>query len=146
MPARITATEQLGRALTLTSWSTYTAISRKVVRKSARKNPGRYCGWFWVRCSSKKFEIMAQEAVDVCLCVLKENNKRRFDNYSVRDRVLIISHITFRDCRVHIFAYNLSRNSCICNSRRVLLLSTQVAQVGNMIIGRHRQCCITFEI
>ena len=24
----------------------YTAISRKVVRKSARDNPERYCGWF----------------------------------------------------------------------------------------------------
>ena len=25
----------------------YTAISRKVVGKSARDNPERYCGWFW---------------------------------------------------------------------------------------------------
>ena len=31
----------------------------------------------------------------------------------VRNLVLIISHITFRDCRVHIFSDNLSRNSCI---------------------------------
>ena len=31
----------------------------------------------------------------------------------VRKSVLIISHITFRDCRVHIFSDNLSRNSCI---------------------------------
>ena len=31
----------------------------------------------------------------------------------VRNSVSIISHITFRDCRVHIFADNLSRNSCI---------------------------------
>ena len=29
-----------------------------------------------------------------------------------RKSVLIISHITFRDCRVHIFSDNLSRNSC----------------------------------
>ena len=34
----------------------YTAISRKVVGKSARDSPERYCGWFWVLCSSKKFE------------------------------------------------------------------------------------------
>ena len=27
--------------------------------------------------------------------------------------VLIISHITFRDCRVHSFFDNLSRNSCV---------------------------------
>ena len=49
----------------------------------------------------------------VCLRVLKESNKSRFDSYSVRKSVLIISHITFRDCRVHIFSDNLSRNSCI---------------------------------
>ena len=35
---------------------TYTAISRKVVGKSARDNLERYCGWFWVLCFSKKFE------------------------------------------------------------------------------------------
>ena len=39
----------------------------------------------------------------MCLRVLKESNKSRFDSYSVRNSVLIISHITFRDCRVHIF-------------------------------------------
>ena len=59
-----------------------TAISRNVVAKSARDNPERYCGRFWVHCSSKKFERMAQEAMDVCLCVLKESNKGRFDSYS----------------------------------------------------------------
>ena len=35
--------------------------------------------------------------------VLKGSKKSRFDSYSVRNSVLIISHITFRDCRVHIF-------------------------------------------
>ena len=39
----------------------------------------------------------------ICLRVLKENNKRRFDSYSVRNSVLIISHITFRYCPVQIF-------------------------------------------
>ena len=56
---------------------------------------------------------MAREAMDVCLRVLKESNKSRFDSYSVKNRVLIISHITFRDCRVHSFCDNLSSNSCI---------------------------------
>ena len=51
--------------------------------------------------------------LDVCLRVLKESNKSRFDSYSVRKSALIISHITFRDCRVHSFCDNLSRNSCI---------------------------------
>ena len=55
--------------------------------------------------------------MDVCLRVLKESNKRRFDSYSVWNSVLIISHITFRDCRVHIFADNLSRNSCMRSAR-----------------------------
>ena len=56
---------------------------------------------------------MAREVMDVCLRVLKESNKSRFDSYSVRNSVLIISHITFRDCRVHIFSDNPSLNSCI---------------------------------
>ena len=88
-------------------------FSRKVLGKSARDNPERYCGWFWVLCSSKKFERMARGAMDVCLRMLKESNNRRFNSYSVRNSVLIISHITFRDGRVHIFSDKLSRNSCI---------------------------------
>ena len=91
----------------------HTAISRKVVGKSACDKPERYYGWFWVHCSSKKFERMAQEAMDICLWVLKESNKCMFDSYNVRNSVLIISHTTFRDCRMHIFTDNLSRNSCI---------------------------------
>ena len=82
----------------------YTAISRKVVGKSARANLERYCGWFWVHCSSKKFERMARETMDKCLRVLKESNKSRFESYRVRNSELIVSHIiTFQDCRVHIF-------------------------------------------
>ena len=73
----------------------HTAISRKVVGKSVRNNPERYCRWFWVLCSSKKFERMAREAVDICLGVRKESNKSRFDSYSFRNSVLIISHIAF---------------------------------------------------
>ena len=93
----------------------HTAISRKVVGKSARDNPERYCGWFLVHCFSKKFQIMAREAMDVCLRVLKKSNKSRFDSYTVRNSVLIISHITFRDRRVHSFSDNLSRKSCMLN-------------------------------
>ena len=59
---------------------------------------------------------MAQEAVDACLLVLKEVSKRSFDSYSFRNSVFIICHITFRDGRMHIFADNLSRNSCIQKS------------------------------
>ena len=42
-------------------------ISRKVVGKSARDNREGYCGWFLVHCSSKKFERMAREDMDVCM-------------------------------------------------------------------------------
>ena len=38
-------------------------------------------------CSSKTFERMTREAMNVCLRVLKESNKSRFDSYSVRNRV-----------------------------------------------------------
>ena len=65
---------------------------------------------------------VAREAMDVCLQVLKEIKKSRFDSYSVRNSVLITSHITFRDYRVHIFpttfleiaVYNLSSFILIC--------------------------------
>ena len=51
--------------------------------------------------------------MDICLQVLKESNKSRFDSHKVSNSVLIISHITCGDCRVDIFSDNLSRNSCI---------------------------------
>ena len=106
----------------------YTAILRKVVRQSARGNPKRYCGLFWVHCFSKKFERMVGEAVDICLRVLKVGNKSRCDSYSVRNSVLILSHITFRDCRVHIFSENLSRNSCILRREASKYISSAMNQ------------------
>ena len=48
----------------------------------------------------------------VCLRVQKESNKGRFDSYSVRTSVLIISILPFGMSRAH-FSDNLSRNSCI---------------------------------
>ena len=56
---------------------------------------------------------MTREAMDVCLRMVKESNKSRFDSFSVRNSVLIIIHINIRDCRVQIFSDNISRNSCI---------------------------------
>ena len=39
--------------------------------------------------------------MDLCVCeLLKESNRRKFDSCSVRNGVLIISHIDLRDCRV----------------------------------------------
>ena len=50
---------------------------------------------------------MALEAMAVWLRVLKESNKSRFDSYSVMNSVLVISHITFRDCHVQFFPTTL---------------------------------------
>ena len=70
----------------------------------------------WVVLSSLFFkeisERMAGEAMDICLRALKESNENKFDSCSVRNSVLSISHNTFRDCPMHIFSDNLSRNSC----------------------------------
>ena len=46
----------------------------------------------------------------VCLRVLKKSDKSRFDSYSVRKSVMITSHISLRDCRVHIFSDDFSWN------------------------------------
>ena len=87
----------------------HTAISRKVVGKSARDNSERYCEWFWVLWSLKKFETMAREAMDVCLQLLKERTKVGSIASVSRTVYWSYRHITFQDCRVH----NLYRNSCI---------------------------------
>ena len=65
----------------------YTAISRRVVGKSTRDNPERYCGQFRVLCSSKKFETMAGRP-RTCLRVLKESKKRMFDSYSRQEQCI----------------------------------------------------------
>ena len=52
---------------------------------------------------------MTQEAMDVCLQVLKESNQSIGSTATVsRNSVLIIFQITFRDCRVHFFSDNIS--------------------------------------
>ena len=46
----------------------------------------------------------AREAMDLCLPVLDERKATKAGSTaSVRNSVLIIYHITFQDCRVHIF-------------------------------------------
>ena len=92
-----------------------TAISRKVVGKSARDNAERHCGWFWVLFFFFK-ESWKNWYERLCKCVCECQRKATKVGSTatvVRNLVLIISHITFRDCRVHIFSDNLSRNSCI---------------------------------
>ena len=71
----------------------YTAISRKVVGKSARDNPERHCGWFQVHCSLRNLKELVRKAVEMCLRVLKESNKSRFDRYSRQKQC--IDHIPY---------------------------------------------------
>ena len=80
--------------------------------------------------------------MDVCLRELKESNKSRFDSYSVRNSVLIMSHITFRDCRVHFFSDNLSRNSCMLNNS----FSTAAASLITRLFQLFRWCGQSNEI
>ena len=61
-------------------------ISRKVVGKSERDNPERHCGWFWVL-------FLARKAMKMCLQVLKESHKSRFDSYSRQEQC--IDHIPY---------------------------------------------------
>ena len=91
------------------------SISRKFVGKSARDNPERYCGWFWVQCSLKKFERMAQEAMDV-FATAKGSNKSRFDWLHCQEQG--IDHILFYLpglSRAHFFrhAFNNCKQSCL---------------------------------
>ena len=54
----------------------------------------------------------------------------------VRNSVLIVSHITFRDCRVHFILDKLSRNSCIyINSvrRRILIMEQNSSEADSSV-------------
>ena len=54
-------------------------------------NPERYYEWFCIHSSSsRKFEGMAREAIDVSLRVLKESSKSRFDSYMYSVSVFVI--------------------------------------------------------
>ena len=55
---------------------------------------------------------MALEAKHICLQVLKESTTNKFDSFNRQEQCIDHTHVAFRDCRVHIFYDNLSRNSC----------------------------------
>ena len=63
----------------------------------------------------RNLKELARKALEMCLRVLKYSRSLSVVQTATvaRNSVLIISHFTFRDCRVHIFSDNLSRNSCI---------------------------------
>ena len=88
-----------------------TAISRKVVGKVHATIPKGIVGGFEFTILQRNLKEWQERPWKVCLRVLKESNKSRFNSCSVRNSVLILSHITFRDCHVHIFSENLSQKS-----------------------------------
>ena len=61
--------------------------------------------------------------MDVCLRVLKESNKSGSTATALGNSVLIISHITFRGCRVHVFPDNLSRIAVLLSQENLDLLT-----------------------
>ena len=100
----------------------YTAISRKVVGKVRAITPKGV----WVVLSSLFFKEIWKNCTrgyGRLFASAKESKKKKVGSTaSVRNSVLIISHITFRDCRVHISSDNLSQNSCIPDA--MLLVET----------------------
>ena len=96
----------------------YSILYRQIYsyfEKGCRKKRTRQ-SWkvLWVILSALFFkEIIVWEATDLCLRMLKESKIVGLTASVVRNSVLIISHNTFRDCRVHFVLDKLSRNSCI---------------------------------
>ena len=75
--------------------------------------PKGIVGGFEFSVDPKKLERMAGEGMDICLRVLMESNKSRFDSYSRQEEC--IDHIPyyFSGLSLARFPDNLSRNSCI---------------------------------
>ena len=91
----------------------YTAISRKAVGISARDNLERHCGWFWVLCFSKKFKRIGTKGHGNVFASPKGEQQKKVRQLQSSGTVYWLYPILpFRDCRLHIFSDNLSRNSC----------------------------------
>ena len=97
-------------------------------------------------------ERMAGEAMGVCLRVLKESNKSRFDSYSVRNIVLIISHITFQGLsRAHFFQQPFSKQlytgiPLSVDTRLERRLYSAIISIINIFIDRYVSICIYNEV
>ena len=85
-------------------FSANTAILRKVVGKVHATILKGIVGGFQFNDLQRNFKEWPERPWTKRL--LKETNSGRFDSYSVRNSVLNICHITFRDCHVHIFSRN----------------------------------------
>ena len=114
------------------SWSIDTVVTKMDPQKS-RWDTLWQIQLFWERLSEKVHATILKGIVGDFKCTVFQRNLK--ESYGrpliyvcecwrkvtkvgstatvVRNRVLIISHITFRDCRVHFILDKLSRNSCI---------------------------------
>ena len=94
-------------------------------------------GFEFTSCSSKKFERMAQETVDICLRMLKENNKSIDSTAIVSGTVywLYIPYCLSGLLRTQFFWHNLSRNSCICITLYMSLM--QQLYITGALKGHH---------
>ena len=78
-------------------------------------------GGFEFSVFQRNLKQLARKAMEMCLRVLKESNKSMFDSYSCQEQC--IDHIPYYLSglsRAH-FSDNLSRNSCICVCRSLLV-------------------------
>ena len=94
------------------SWFVYSYFEKGCRKKCTRQSQKALVG-FEFSVLQRNLKELARKAMEMCFLVLKESDKVGSTATVVRNSVLIISHITFRDCLVHIFSDNLSRNSCI---------------------------------
>ena len=95
------------------SWDTYSYFEKGCRKKCTRQS--RKALWVVsVHCSSEKFERIGTKGQENVFASANGKQQKLGSTATVvRNSVSIISHITFRDCRVHIFSDNLSRDSCI---------------------------------
>ena len=87
----------------------YTAISRKVVKKGHATITKGIVGGFKFAFPQRNLKERHESGHGYMFVVLKESNKSRFDSYNVGNSISIISPITFRDCRGHIFRQPFSK-------------------------------------
>ena len=118
--------------------------TRKAVRiQLFRERLSDKCTWqarkvLWMVLSSPFFKEILRNVETSHRRMLvrdKGSNKSRLDSYIVRNRVLIISHITFRDCRVHILSDNLLEIAVY----KVVLTQLLFTFVRNLLIFPNRK-------
>ena len=94
----------------------YTAISRKVVEKKCTR---QFRKVLWMGFSSRFFKEIwdnSKRGHGLMFANAKGKRQKQVRRLQCQESVLIISHNTFRNFRVHSFSDNLSRNNCISSA------------------------------